>query len=60
MVVTTGRGVLLGISCVEARDALKILEGTGQLPQRRICQSQMTGVPRSRVLCKNGQEGVAG
>lgn len=26
-------GVLLGISCIEARDALKILAGTGELPQ---------------------------
>lgn len=26
-------GLLLGISCTEARDALKILAGTGQLPQ---------------------------
>lgn len=25
--------VLLGISCVEARDPLKILAGTGELPQ---------------------------
>ena len=53
-------GVLLDIPCIEARDALKILEGAGQLPQRRIFQPQMTGVPRSSELCKNSQEGVAG